>query len=206
MVQVDGIYELVALVTDLFPVFVILSLIGLFMILLARMLGGGSGIADKFNLGKKLKIVGLPVAFLLMLITVTPVNGAVAITIDSNVIFGGSIATIKATGLTTSTEYTIYATNNAETFSNVTFTSTGTTQFVPVPIPDEDDLAFTLTISASTSGIANAVGPNATYFVALTEVDGFLPTDMFLNLLVPLLLLLILVGIVVSIAGSKRGK
>jgi hypothetical protein len=174
------------------------------MILLARMIGGGA-LAEKFNLGKRL-VIAFPI-FILLIFAVAPVNGApqaVAITIDSNVVFGGSVATVKATGLTAATEYTLYATGNTATFNNVTFTAAQSTEFIPIPIPDETDLAFTLGISASTSGQGAS---SATYYVALTDPTGFLPTDMFLNLVVPLILIGIIVGIAVAIVGGKaRGK
>jgi hypothetical protein len=196
-------------------VFVVLALIGLFMILLARMIGGGA-LAEKFNLGKRL-VIAFPIVFLL-LFAVGPANGsvqAVAITIDSNVVFGGSVATVKATGLTAAQEYTLWATNNAVTVNNVTFTAASATEFVPIPIPDETDLAYTLNIAPTTSGncgigyatpancTAGGDGIPVTYYVALTDPAGFLPTDMFLNLVVPLILIGIIVGIAVAIVGGK---
>jgi hypothetical protein len=201
MVVLNEIWEIVGIVTDFFPIFVVLALIGLFMVLLGRMIGGGA-LAEKFNLGKRL-VIGLPVALMIMFVATAPTTGAVnavAITIDSNVIFGGSVVTVKATGLTAATEYTLYATGNTETFNNVTFTASSSTEFVPVAMPDETDLAFTLGISASTAGQGAST---ATYYVALTDPAGFLPTDMFLNLVVPLILIGIIVGIAVAIVGGK---
>ena len=208
MVQVDQIYQLVQLVTDLFPVFVIFSLIGLFFYLLAKMIGGKSKLGEKFDLSKKFLYPMFGILMMLaMAFSVGPggasVN-AVGITIDSNVIFGGSVATVKASGLTVDTEYTIWATNNAATFTNVTFTASSATMYVPIPIPAESDSAFTLNIAASTAGVAAAA--TASFYVSLTDPTGFLPTDLFLSLLVPIILILIIVGVVISIKGGMGGK
>ena len=208
MVNVSGIYELVQLVTDLFPVFVIFSLIGLFLFLLTKMIGGNSSIGEKFNISKKMIIAMLGLTLLLLSSFSMAGNAAEGISIDTNIIFGGSILTVEATGLTVATEYTIFATGNAAAVDNVTFIASSTTEFIPMPVPDEADRSYTLNIAASTAGIAAAaVG---TRFVSLTDPTGFLPTDMFLNLLVPIILLLIIVGVVISLktglGGSEGGR
>ncbi len=69
MVNVNAIWEIVALVTDLMPVFVVLALIGLFLVLLSRMIGGGK-LAARFNLGKRL-VIGLPIMFMTSALFVT---------------------------------------------------------------------------------------------------------------------------------------
>ncbi|MHA2218891.1 MAG: hypothetical protein ACXACY_23460 [Candidatus Hodarchaeales archaeon] len=199
MVVINEIWELVGVVTDLLPVFIVLSLIGLFLFFLSRMLGGGK-LANRFRINLVIAML-LPFLLFTSVAPATASVDAVAITIDSNVVFGGSIATVKATGLTAATEYTLYATGNAETFNNVTFTAATATEYIPIGIPKETDLAFTLGISASTSGQGAS---SATYYVSLTEPDDFLPTGIFLDLIVPLILIGIFVGIALAVVGNKK--
>lgn len=202
MVDVGGLYALVQLATDLFPIafmiLIILFLLGMAFKLL-QAAGGKSKVADKLRLDKRFVIAMLGILGLLMMASV-PANGAVALSLDSQTVFGGTIGTLKATGLTVATEYTVYPTLNTETIANITFTSSDTTEYIPFPIPDEADGAFQMNIGTSTAGVAASAA--ASVYVSLSAAEDYLPYDLFINLMVPLIVIAIIVGVVIAIVKS----
>lgn len=203
MQDVSGLYALVALVLNLWPIAVMIGIVVLFIALFFRLLdaaGSGSKVSKALRIDKKLIIAMLSVFTLLM--TAMAAQGAVGLTLDTQTVYGGSNAALKATGLTSGTEYTVYATGNTETIANYTFTASTSTHYLPVPIPDESDGAFTYNIAASTSGIAASA--DASVYISLTDPTDFLQTDLFLNIMVPLIIIAIVVAVVVQVLKSAN--
>jgi len=201
MVKIDPLYELVQIVTDFLPVIIVIAAVLFFISLLFMMLPSKGGITNKLRIDKKMlyPMFGL---MLLLLSSMGASGGtaAVGITVDSTVQFGGTVMTIKLTGLTVDSEYTIWASGNSQTFNNITLSASATEVFVPAPVLDDSD-GYTLSVGASTAGVAATA--DATLFISPRDIGDFFPIDFFFNLLVPLILILVVVGITVSFVQSK---
>lgn len=205
MVDIGGLFAIVQLATDLFPIAFMILIILFLMAMAFKLLeaaGAKSNLAKKMRLDKKMIIATLALINLLLLSTISVAGSvqAVGLSLDSQVVFGGTIVTLKATGLTPTQEYTVFPTLNTETIRNITFTASDATEYIPVPIPDEEDGSLTLNIGSSTAGAAAASDANV--FVSLSAAEDFLPFDLFINLMVPLIVISIIVGIVVAIIKS----
>ncbi len=201
MVKIDPLYELVQIVTDFLPVIIVIAAVLLFISLLFMMLPSKGGITNKLRIDKKMLYPMLGLILLLVAsFGASPGNAAVGITVDSTVQFGGTIMTLKLTGLTVDQEYTIWATGNSQTFNNITLAASSTEVFVPAPVLDDAD-GYTLNVNTSVAGVADSA--IATLFISPRDIGDFFPIDFFFNLLVPLILILVVVGITVSFVSSR---
>lgn len=202
MADISALLELVQFLTDLAPIVIIIIAILFVLGLAFDMLPTRSRLAKGLRIDKKMIIATLAItSFLFLGLATTPGHGAVAMKVESVVTFGGLTETVKVTGLTVDTEYTIWATNNAETFNNVTWVASKSTMFVPIPSIDDSD-GYTLNIATSTAGAAAAA--TATLYRSPRDIADFLQISFFFNALVPILLIVIVVGLLVSVRDSFK--
>jgi len=166
------------------------------------MLPSKGGITNKLRIDKKMLYPMFGILLLLVAFSAAPGNASdLGITVDSTVQFGGTVMTLKLTSLTVDQEYTIWATGNSQTFNNVTLQASSTEVFIPIPVLDDSD-GYTLNINTSVAGVAT--GADNTLFISPRDIGDFFPIDFFFNLLVPLILILVVVGITVSFVKSKE--
>lgn len=202
MADIGGLYGVLQIITDFFPIALMIGIVLLLFAMVWKMLEAAGvakgGIVGKLRLDKKMIIAML--SLLILGFGAMPAQGAVALQLDSQTVFGGTVITLKATGLTSATEYTIFASGNTEDIANVTFTASDSTEFIPMPVPDEGDGVLSYNIAESSLGIAAAA--DATVFVTLTDATDFLQEDLFLNMMVPLIIIAVVVGIVVALLKS----
>jgi len=205
MFDLSGIYGLISLVTGFFPFLLVISLILLFIAGILSLFPNRSKLTRALRIDKYFVV---PLILLSLAFAGGQPGSATAfgtLTVDGGgQLFGGSVATLKVTGMTVGSEYTIYATNCAAGFTNITFISTAATQYIPVGVPNEADKAFTWNIDASTSG-ATAGTTAATLFVSLSDPTPLLPTDLLFTLMVPIIIFALMVYVVRTIVKSGFG-
>ena len=204
MADVSALFELVQLITDFLPIAIVVAVVLFLIGMIFLMIPSRGKIAGALRIDKKM-IVAMLGLMTLLLTSVSMAHGAVAMTVDSSVSFGGTVETLKITGLTSASEYTVWATGNSDTFTNVTFVASAATEFIPVPVIDDAD-GYTLSIGTSTAGVAASA--STTLYRAPRDIGDFLPIDFFFNALVPLILILVVVGLLVGMrkSFSNRGN
>lgn len=203
MADIGGLYGVLQIITDFFPIALMIGIVLLLFAMVWKMIDAATG-TKKGGITSKLRLDKKFIIAMIMLLTLgfgaMPAQGAVGLSLDSQTVFGGTVVTLKATGLTGATEYTVFPSGNAESIANVTFTASDSTEFIPMPVPDEADGVLSYNIAASSAGIAASA--DATVYVTLTDPTDFLQEDLFLNMMVPLIIIAVVVGIVVALIKS----
>jgi len=197
--------QLVDLLTGFLPFIIIFGVVLFFIGLIFKILPSNSKITKRLRIDNKFlyPMLGLTL-MIFMALGSGPGQATVALSLDSSLVFGDTLLTVKATGLTVDTEYTIYPSGNSATINNATFKATSSTMYIPMPTISDTD-GYTLNIGTSSAGIASAAV--ASLFIAPTAVDQFFPTGFFFALMVPMILILVVVAIAKGfVGGSGNGR
>ena len=203
MADLSRLDELVDLVLDFLPILILLAVVLFFIGLIFLVLPSRGKLMGRLRIDKKM-IIGFPILILILLgIGAAPASAAVGLGYSTSLSFGGSVMSLDATGLTVDTEYTLWATNNAEALNNVTFVSSRTTHHIAVPVIEDSD-GYTWNINTSTNGEATAAA--ASTFIAPRAIDDFLPTALFFAIMVPIILIVIIVAVVKGFVGGGGNR
>ncbi len=208
MASIGRLDELIDLILDFLPILILLAVILFFIGLVFLVLPSKGKLMGRLRIDKKMVYPMLAILlFLGIFMSVAPVAGspnAVGLSYSTSLNFGGTVMSLDATGLTVSQEYTLWATNNAQTLNNVTFVAERTTHHIAVPVIEDSD-GYTWNIASSSNGVATSA--NASVFISPRTVDDFLPTALFFAVMVPIILIVIIVGVVKGFVGGsgRRG-
>jgi len=211
MFNLDPLMQLVDLLTGFLPFIIIFGVVLFFIGLIFKILPSNSKITKRLRIDNKFLYPMLGLSLLLFLgLGFGPVHATqVSMSLDSSLVFGDTLMTVKCSGLTVDTEYTIWASGNSATINNATFKATSSIMYIPMPTISDTD-GYTLLLAQSSAGVSvNTTATStagASLFIAPTAVDQFFPTGFFFALMVPMILILVVVAIAKGFVGGSKNN